>query len=134
MAFVSVLAAASAAGVWRLLAHVPLPPKITLAQRIRPVADPRVALTLLCTWLYQSGHFIIYTYFTVVFDRAIGHSALLTGVLPPARDFVGQCIGNMRYRECSEGENACPTPKKHDSGAPEGLPAMMEQAANLRRR
>jgi predicted MFS family arabinose efflux permease len=45
------------------------------------VADPRVALTLLCTWLYQSGHFIIYTYFTVVFDRAIGHNALLTGAL-----------------------------------------------------
>jgi predicted MFS family arabinose efflux permease len=81
MAFVSILAGASAVGVWRLLAHVPLPPKITLAQRIKPVADPRISLTLLCTWLYQSGHFIIYTYFTVVFDRAIGHSALLTGVL-----------------------------------------------------
>jgi predicted MFS family arabinose efflux permease len=81
MAFVSILALAAGAGVWTLLAHVPLPPKITLAQRIRPVADPRVSLTLLCTWLYQSGHFIIYTYFTVVFDRAIGHSALLTGVL-----------------------------------------------------
>jgi predicted MFS family arabinose efflux permease len=36
---------------------------------------------LLCTWLYQSGHFIIYTYFTVVFDRAVGHNALLTGAL-----------------------------------------------------
>jgi predicted MFS family arabinose efflux permease len=81
MAFVSALAAMSALGVWFLLAHVPLPPKITLAQRIAPVADPRVALTLLCTWLYQSGHFIIYTYFTVVFDRAIGHNALLTGAL-----------------------------------------------------
>jgi predicted MFS family arabinose efflux permease len=81
MVFVSALAVASGAGVSSLLAYVPLPPKITLAQRIAPVADPRIALTLLCTWLYQSGHFIIYTYFTVVFDRAIGHNALLTGML-----------------------------------------------------
>jgi predicted MFS family arabinose efflux permease len=81
MAFVSALAALSAFGVWLLLANIPLPPKITLAQRIAPVADPRIALTLLCTWLYQSGHFVIYTYFTVVFDRAIGHNALLTGAL-----------------------------------------------------
>jgi predicted MFS family arabinose efflux permease len=81
MVFVSTLAALSALGVWLLLTHVPLPPKITLAQRLSPAADPRVTLTLLCTWLYQSGHFIIYTYFTVVFDRAIGHNALLIGAL-----------------------------------------------------
>ena len=81
MAFVSALAVAAALGISLLLTNVPLPPKITLAQRIAPVADPRIALTLLCTWLYQSGHFIVYTYFTVVFDRAIGHNAVLTGAL-----------------------------------------------------
>lgn len=81
MAFVSVLAVAAALGVSTLLATIPLPPRITLAQRIEPVMDPRVALTLLCTWFYQSGHFIVYTYFTVVFDRAIGHNAVLTGAL-----------------------------------------------------
>jgi predicted MFS family arabinose efflux permease len=81
MAFVSALAAGAFLGVALLLAKIPLPPKITLAQRIAPVADPRVALTLLCTWIYQSGHFIIYTYFTVVFDRAIGHNVVLTGAL-----------------------------------------------------
>jgi predicted MFS family arabinose efflux permease len=81
MAFVSGLAVAAAVGVSILLTNVPLPPKIILARRIAPVTDPRVALTLLCTWLYQSGHFIVYTYFTVVFDRAIGHNAVLTGVL-----------------------------------------------------
>jgi len=81
MAFVSALAICAFVGVGLLLADIPLPPKITLRQRIAPVADPRVALTLLCTWVYQSGHFIIYTYFTVVFDRAIGHSALVTGAL-----------------------------------------------------
>jgi predicted MFS family arabinose efflux permease len=81
MAFVSALAICAFVGVGLLLADMPLPPKITLRQRIAPVADPRVALTLLCTWVYQSGHFIIYTYFTVVFDRAIRHSALVTGAL-----------------------------------------------------
>lgn len=81
MVFVSVLAVAAGLGIAVLLTNVPLPPKITLAQRVAPVADPRVALTLLCTWLYQSGHFIVYTYFTVVFDRAIGHNAALTGGL-----------------------------------------------------
>lgn len=81
MTFVSSLAVLSGVGVWALLAEVPLPPKISLAERIAPVADPRVALTLLCTWLYQSGHFVIYTYFTVVFDRSIRHNAILTGAL-----------------------------------------------------
>jgi len=81
MAFVSALAVAAAAGISILLANVPLPPRITFGQRIAPVADSRVALTLLCTWFYQSGHFIVYTYFTVVFDRAIAHNAVLTGAL-----------------------------------------------------
>lgn len=28
---------------------------------------------------------------------------------PPARDFVGQCVGNIFSRKCSEGGDACPT-------------------------
>ena len=51
---------------------IPLPPKVTIARRIALVGNPRIALTLLCTWLYQSGHFIIYTCFAVVFDRSPG--------------------------------------------------------------
>jgi predicted MFS family arabinose efflux permease len=81
MVFVSGLAAASGLGVWLLLSHVPLAPKITLAQRVAPIADPRVALTLLCTFLYMTGQFITYTYFTVVFDRVLRHNTLLTGAL-----------------------------------------------------
>jgi predicted MFS family arabinose efflux permease len=81
MIFVSALAALSAVGVGLLLADVPLPPKITLTQRIKPATDPRVALTLLTTWLYQSGQFVAYTYLTVVFDRAIGHNHAMVAVL-----------------------------------------------------
>lgn len=80
MMFVSALAAAAGIGVWILLSHIPLPPQVTLKQRIAPVRDPRVALTLLTSLVYQAGHFICYTYFTVVFDRVLGHrSALLVG-------------------------------------------------------
>ena len=81
MVFVSALAAASALGVWALLSHIPMPPKISLAQRVAPVRDPRVALTLLTTLVYQAGHFMSYTYFTVVFDRVLHHNTLLIGAL-----------------------------------------------------
>lgn len=81
MVFVSVLGALSAIGVGVLLAHVPLPSPITLAQRIAPIRDPRVALTLLTTLLYQTGHFVAYTYFTVVFDRVLGGGGPLLGAL-----------------------------------------------------
>ena len=89
MVFVSVLAAASAIGVGLLLANVPLPPKVTLTQRIEPASDPRVALTLLTTWLYQSGQFVAYTYLTVVFDRAIGHNHAIVAILLVAFGVAG---------------------------------------------
>jgi predicted MFS family arabinose efflux permease len=89
MVFVSAIAAVSAVGVGSMLMSVPLPPKITLAQRIRPATDPRIALTLLTTWLYQSGQFIAYTYLTVVFDRAIGHHQAMVAVLLVAFGVAG---------------------------------------------
>jgi predicted MFS family arabinose efflux permease len=81
MVFVSALAGASGLGVCALLTHIPLPPRIGLRQRIAPVRDPRVALTLLTTLVYQTGHFVTYTYFTVVFDRVLGHNTLLISAL-----------------------------------------------------
>lgn len=81
MIFVSGLAAAAALGVWLLLRDIPLPPAIMLKQRVAPIADPRVSLTLLTTLIYQSAHFITYTYFTVVFARMLGHDAILIGGL-----------------------------------------------------
>jgi predicted MFS family arabinose efflux permease len=89
MVFVSAIAAVSALGVGVLLVNIPLPPKVTLAQRIEPATDPRIALTLLTTWLYQSGQFITYTYLTVVFDRAIGHQQAMVAVLLVAFGVAG---------------------------------------------
>jgi predicted MFS family arabinose efflux permease len=81
MVFVSALAGASGLGVWALLPHIPMPPKISIAQRVAPVRDPRIALTLLTTLVYQAGHFMSYTYFTVAFDRVLHHNTLLIGAL-----------------------------------------------------
>jgi len=78
MVFVSVIGTAASIGVATLLPELPLPPQITLGQRLAPIADRRVALTLLTTLMAQSANFIVYTYFAVVFDRAIGGH---TGVL-----------------------------------------------------
>lgn len=82
MVFVAALASAASLGVWTLLPQVPLPPQITLRQRLAPLADTRVGLTLLTTLLAQAGNFVIYTYFAVVFDRVIGgHTAVLAALL-----------------------------------------------------
>jgi DHA1 family inner membrane transport protein len=81
MAFVAALAAAAGVGVGVLLSDVPMPPKVSFARRIAPLADPRVGLTLATTLLIMAGIFTVYTYFAVVFDRVLGGSAFLTGTL-----------------------------------------------------
>ncbi|WP_427184079.1 MFS transporter [Bordetella bronchialis] len=81
MVFVSVLGAGSLLGVWLLLPQMPLPPAVTLRKRLAPLADTRVGLTLATTLLAMSGLFTVYTYFSVVFERAVGGSAAVLGVL-----------------------------------------------------
>ena len=81
MYFVSGLGAASLFGVWMFLPELPLSPAVTLRQRLAPLADARIGLTLLTTLLVMSGIFIPYTYFAVVFDRAIGGDATMIGGL-----------------------------------------------------
>lgn len=81
MVFVAALGAASCLGVWAFLPEMPLPPAVTLRQRLAPLADARIGLTLATTLLAMSGIFIPYTYFAVVFDRAIGGSPAMIGGL-----------------------------------------------------
>lgn len=81
MVFVSGIAAAALVGLSAMLKDVPLPPKVSLAERLAPIADPRVSLTLATTLLYMAGLFTVYTYFSVVFDRAIGGNPLVLGAL-----------------------------------------------------
>ncbi|WP_070106390.1 MFS transporter [Burkholderia plantarii] len=81
MAFVALLGAAGFAGIQALLPEVPLPPAISLAKRLAPLTDARVVLTLATTVLAQIGTFVIYDDFSVVFDRAVGGSAAVLGML-----------------------------------------------------
>jgi predicted MFS family arabinose efflux permease len=82
MVFVAALAAVSGLGVLALLSQIPMPPAVTLARRLAPLTDARVGLTLATTFLFFGAAFTIYTYFAVVFGRAIaGNSALLSGLL-----------------------------------------------------
>lgn len=81
MAFVAVLAAVACVGVWAMLPEMPMPARISLKQRLKPVADARIGFTLLTTLLTMSGIFTVYTYFTVVFDRAIGGDGVVLGGL-----------------------------------------------------
>jgi predicted MFS family arabinose efflux permease len=81
MVFVSAISAAAALGITAFMFNIPMPPAITLKQRLAPFADHRVGLTLLTTVLVQCGTFVIYTYFSVVFANAIHGNALMFGGL-----------------------------------------------------
>ena len=81
LVLVAALGAAAFAGILAFLPEVPLPPAISLRERLSPLTDSRVGLTLTTTVLAQIGTFIIFSYFSVVFDRAIGHSAPVLGGL-----------------------------------------------------
>lgn len=82
MIYVAALAALSFIGVAMLLAEIPKLPPIPLAKRLAPLADARVGFTLTSTLLFFTGVFTVYTYFAVVFDRAIGgNPALMSAAL-----------------------------------------------------
>ncbi|RFU49163.1 MFS transporter [Paraburkholderia sp. DHOC27] len=79
--FVAALGTAAFAGIWAFMPDVPLPPAISLKKRVSPLADSRVGLTLATTVLAQIGTFTIFSYLSVVFDRATGHSSTVLGGL-----------------------------------------------------
>lgn len=81
MVFVAALGTVAGAGVWGFLTEVPLPPAVSLGNRLAPLADVRVGLTLATTFLGLTGIFTVYTYFAVAFDRAIGANPIVLGAL-----------------------------------------------------
>jgi len=72
MWFVAALGLASAIGIWVLMPQVPTPAAVSLRQRLAPLADSRVTLTLLTTLMAYGGLFLVYTYLGVTFDRVTG--------------------------------------------------------------
>jgi len=69
MWFVAALGTASGLGVWALLPYVSAPPAVSLRERLAPLADARVAWTLVTTLFAYTGAFTVYTYIGVTLDR-----------------------------------------------------------------
>ncbi|MGO4380720.1 MFS transporter [Pseudoduganella sp. RAF53_2] len=82
MWFVSAIGAAAFIGLaWRL-PSISAPPAVSLAQRLKPLGDARVLLTLATTLLVYGGLFLVYTYVGLGFDRATGGDGrVLAGLL-----------------------------------------------------
>ncbi|MBB3178240.1 MFS transporter [Variovorax sp. Sphag1AA] len=81
MYFVSAIGVAAGLGIGGLLHHVPLPPKIALRDRLAPLRDARVGWTLLTTYLGMAGNFLVYVYFSVVFDRVLVNAFIFGALL-----------------------------------------------------
>jgi MFS transporter, DHA1 family, inner membrane transport protein len=94
MIFVSSLGLVAFLGVTAFLSNIPTPPAVDLAKRLAPLRDSRVVLTLMTTLLSMGGFFTVYTYFSVVFDRAVGGSPLVFGALLVAWGVAGT-FGNL---------------------------------------
>jgi predicted MFS family arabinose efflux permease len=82
MWFVAAIGILAMAGVaWRL-PEIQAPPAVSLAQRVAPLGDSRVLLTLLTTLLVYAGLFLVYTFIGSSFDRATGGDGrVLAGLL-----------------------------------------------------
>jgi predicted MFS family arabinose efflux permease len=80
--FVSALGAIAMVLVWTGLGVLARPSRVTLRERIAPLRDLRVALTLLTTLLAFGGFLMVYTYAGLVFDRVTkGDGRSLAGLL-----------------------------------------------------
>jgi predicted MFS family arabinose efflux permease len=79
--FVAALATLAALGVLGLLPEVAGSPGLRLRDRLAPIADGRVATALATTAIAMFGVFLVYTYLSVVFDRATGGSGSLLAAL-----------------------------------------------------
>jgi predicted MFS family arabinose efflux permease len=80
--FVAALGALAMMGLWLLLKSVPQPQRVPLRQRLAPLHDVRIALTLMTTWFAFGGLLLVYTYAGLVFDRVTGgDERVLAGLL-----------------------------------------------------
>jgi predicted MFS family arabinose efflux permease len=92
--FVSAVGLAAAIAVNAILPAIPALPSATLRQRLSPLRDSRVALTLLTTLAAYAGMFSVYTYMSVSFDRATGgRPEVLAGLL--LLFGVASTVGNL---------------------------------------
>jgi predicted MFS family arabinose efflux permease len=82
MWFVTAVGLVASVAVYAMLPAIPALPAVTLRQRLAPLKDSRVLLTLLTTLTAYSGMFAVYTYIGVTFDRVTGgRTDVLAGLL-----------------------------------------------------
>jgi predicted MFS family arabinose efflux permease len=82
MWFVTAVGLAASVAVYIMLPNIPALPAVTLRQRLAPLKDSRVVLTLLTTLAAYSGLFAVYTYIGVTLDRTTGGKPdVLAGLL-----------------------------------------------------
>ncbi|MBV8189159.1 MAG: MFS transporter [Alphaproteobacteria bacterium] len=94
MIFVAGLGSLAFLGVTVFLSDIPASPALDLSKRLAPLRDFRVVLTLMTTLLSMGGFFTVYTYFSVVFDRAVNGSPLVFGALLVVWGVAGT-LGNL---------------------------------------
>jgi MFS transporter, DHA1 family, inner membrane transport protein len=78
-----------------LLPEVAGSPGLRLRHRLAPLADGRVAITLATTATSMFGVFLVYTYLSVVFDRATHGSGALVAALI-ATWGIAATLGSLR--------------------------------------
>lgn len=82
MWFVTAVGLIASVAVYTMLPAIPALPAVTLRQRLAPLKDSRVLLTLLTTLTAYSGMFAVYTYIGVTFERVTGgRTDVLAGLL-----------------------------------------------------
>jgi MFS transporter, DHA1 family, inner membrane transport protein len=79
--FVAGVATLTVLGVLALLPHVAGSPGLALRDRLAPLGDGRVAAALATIAAAMLGVFLVYTYVSVVFDRATGGRGALVAAL-----------------------------------------------------
>ncbi|WP_027214345.1 MFS transporter [Burkholderia sp. WSM2232] len=104
--FVTLLGLVAMIGVWAMLPSVAQPRSITLRERLAPVRDLRIALTLLTSLFAFGGFLMVYTYAGVVLERVthgderiLAGLFLLWGVAATAGNlWAGRLVDRLRSR------------------------------------
>ena len=82
MWFVTVVGLVAWVAVYVMLPSIPPLPAVSLRQRLAPLNDSRITLTLLTTLVAFAGLFAVYTYIGVAFERVTdGRPNVLAGLL-----------------------------------------------------
>jgi len=81
MWLVAAIGALAGLGIAAALPQLPAAARLSLAERLAPLRDARVVLTLATTLLVLAGLYTVYSYVSVVFERATGGSGQVLAAL-----------------------------------------------------